>query len=577
MVRQAVTPPATIRCAIYTRKSSEEGLEQDFNSLDAQREACEACITSQRHEGWQLVPHMYDDGGISGGTMDRPALQHLLQDITTGLIDTIVVYKVDRLTRSLADFAKIVDVFDAHKASFVSVTQSFNTTTSMGRLTLNMLLSFAQFEREVTGERIRDKIAASKKKGMWMGGTVPLGYETKDRKLLVHETEAETVRHIFHRYSELGSVSALQAELADRHIVSKQRTDRHGRMTGGLPLARGALYHMLSNRLYRGEIVHKGQCYPGEHDAIINEDLWQQVQDKLELNRQNRASGTDVPAPSLLAGFLYDEGGDRMTPSHASRKGVRYRYYISRRLIIRGRHPASGGRRVPAGDLEGLVETRVQQFLTSKTDVMDAMAAGGLQSIAAHECDELFNRARTLAEGWTSQTPAQRRSMLTTLINRVTLFPDRLELHLSPEGLKAILEKRPEEIYRPHSVPADKHHVTLIINARLRRTGIETRLLIEGQDASARRKPDHSLHRLMAQAHMYQALILRGRGDTITELATEAGVSPSYFTRILKLSFLSPEILADILRDRHPLHLTAKRLANEIKLPVAWEKQRKLI
>ena len=271
----------TIRCAIYTRKSSDEGLEQEFNSLDAQREACEAYIVSQRHAGWIALSDMYDDGGLSGGTMERPALKRLLEDIQAGKVQIVVVYKVDRLTRSLADFAKIVDIFDAHNASFVSVTQQFNTTTSMGRLTLNMLLSFAQFEREIAGERIRDKIAASKKKGMWMGGNVPLGYDVKDRKLIVNEPEASTVRLIFRRYAELGSVSLLRAELDRLGIVSKRREGAGGRLAGGQHFSRGALYLMLQNRLYRGDIVHQGEAYPGQHEAILDPELWQIVQDKL--------------------------------------------------------------------------------------------------------------------------------------------------------------------------------------------------------------------------------------------------------------------------------------------------------
>src|SRR5712671_1170425 len=294
------------RCAVYTRKSSEEGLEQDFNSLQAQREACEAFIKSQAGEGWRLVKTAYDDGGISGGTMERPALQRLLSDIDEGRVDVVVVYKIDRLTRSLADFAKIVEIFDAKGVSFVSVTQQFNTTPSMGRLTLNVLLSFAQFEREVTGERIRDKIAASKRKGMWMGGVPPLGYEACDRKLTPIESEAETVRHIFQRYAELGSVRLLKAELEARGIRSKRWTSAAGRRWGGKPLARGALYLMLQNRIYRGEIVHKDQSYPGEHEPIIDEPLWEEVQAKLAANAVERTTGERTLSPSLLAGLLYD-------------------------------------------------------------------------------------------------------------------------------------------------------------------------------------------------------------------------------------------------------------------------------
>ena len=300
--RKATNGKALIRCAIYTRKSSEDGLEQDFNSLDAQRESCEAFILSQKHEGWTAVPEMYDDGGISGGTLERPALQRILADIEAHRIDTVVVYKVDRLTRSLGDFARIVEIFDKRNVSFVSVTQQFNTTTSMGRLTLNMLLSFAQFEREVTGERIRDKIAASKKKGMWMGGNVPLGYVVKERKLLIDEAEARTVRDIYRRYVTLGSVRSLKEELERDGVVSKVRVDRYGRATGGKPLARGALYTMLQNRIYRGRIVHKDKHYPGAHEAIVDEALWDAVQRQLAANRIDCASGTHAAEPSLLAG-----------------------------------------------------------------------------------------------------------------------------------------------------------------------------------------------------------------------------------------------------------------------------------
>src|SRR5215467_1799738 len=313
---------ARVRCAIYARKSSEEGLDQEFNSLQAQREACEAFINSQRHEGWGCLPACYDDGGFSGATMDRPALQRLLADITAGRVDTVVVYKIDRLTRSLADFAKIVEILDATGASFVSVTQQFNTTTSMGRLTLNVLLSFAQFEREVIGERIRDKIAASKKKGMWMGGVPPLGYRAQDHKLLVIESEAEIVRDIFRRYAALGSVCLLKDELEARGIKSKSWTTASGRRVGGKPFSRGALYLILQNRLYRGEIVHKGQAHPGEHAPIIDRTLWDAVQTQLAANTAERNSGTRTRQPNPLAGMLFDGNGNRMTPTHATKKGT---------------------------------------------------------------------------------------------------------------------------------------------------------------------------------------------------------------------------------------------------------------
>ena len=355
-----------MRCAIYTRKSSEEGLEQAFNSLDAQREACAAFVLSQKHEGWVVLPTVYDDGGFSGGTMDRPALQRLLSDIGAGKVDVVVVYKIDRLTRSLFDFAKIVEALDARGVSFVSITQQFNTTTSMGRLTLNVLLSFAQFEREVAGERIRDKIVASKKKGMWMGGLPSLGYDVQNRKLVVNEEEALTVVHIFRRYVQLRSVRVLQAELDAAGIRSKRRMLADGTPFGGQKLSRGALYLMLQNRIYRGEITHKGNAYPGEHPAIVEKELWDEVQGMLAENRVNRAAGSRAKHPSLLVGMAFDENGERLTPTHAVKKGTRYRYYVSRSLIIGTAKDRSNGRRIPAANLENLVITRLRTFLSIK-------------------------------------------------------------------------------------------------------------------------------------------------------------------------------------------------------------------
>src|SRR6202140_5318199 len=304
-----------VRCAIYTRVSTEHGLDQEFNSLDAQYEAASAYIKSQAHAGWSLIRSRYDDGGYSGGSTARPDLQKLLDDIRSRKIDVIVVYKVDRLTRSLADFAKLVELFDAHGVSFVSVTQQFNTTTSMGRLTLNVLLSFAQFEREVTSERIRDKIAASKRKGIWVGGLPPLGYRCRDHKLTVVESEAAAVRHIFWRYAALGSVRLLRDELQVQGVVSKQWTSSSGRSWGGKPIARGALYLMLQNRIYHGEIVHKDKHYPGEHEAIIDPQLWDAVLARLAANAVERSAGGRAKHPSLLAGLLVDAQGNRMTPT----------------------------------------------------------------------------------------------------------------------------------------------------------------------------------------------------------------------------------------------------------------------
>ena len=340
-----------LRCAVYTRVSTEAGLEQEFNSLDNQREAAEAYIKSQAHEGWRLLPARYDDGGFSGGSLQRPALQQLLADLRAGLIDVVVVYKVDRLTRALADFAKLVELFDAHGVSFVSVTQAFNTTSSMGRLTLNVLLSFAQFEREVTGERIRDKIAASKKKGLWMGGHVPLGYRVQDRKLVVDEAEAATVRLIFERYREIGSLTLLLRDLRQRGVVTKQRPLSKGTVRGGIPFTTGPLAYLLKNRTYLGEIVHRGERFEGEHEAIIARELFDAVQEKLA-SRRRRSGQQQAPSSALLTGKLFDDRGNRMTPTHANKGGKRYRYYVSCALHQGRAEEVGSVKRIPARAVE---------------------------------------------------------------------------------------------------------------------------------------------------------------------------------------------------------------------------------
>jgi site-specific DNA recombinase len=348
-------PPRTLlRCAIYTRKSTEHNLDLEFNSLDAQREACEAYIRSQAHEGWRLVRTGYDDGGLSGASLDRPALRDLLGDVRGGKVDIIVVYKVDRLTRSLADFAKLVELFDQHSVSFVSVTQSFNTTTSMGRLTLNVLLSFAQFEREVIGERVRDKIAASKRKGLWVGGPIPLGYATVNKKLVIVPGEADTVRTMFRLYLERGSVGALAEELTCRNIVSKVRTFASGCVKGGGPYSVGALAHFLKNRFYIGEVVYQGETHTGEHASIIDRPTFEAVQAKLADSARTRRMRLD-DSPAILMGRIFDDRGNRMTPSHSNKDGVRYRYYVSHTLLQRREKDAGHVTRVPAVQLERLV------------------------------------------------------------------------------------------------------------------------------------------------------------------------------------------------------------------------------
>ena len=558
----------TVRCAIYTRKSSEEGLEQEFNSLQAQREACEAFIDSQRHEGWICLRASYDDGGFSGATMDRPALQRLLADITAGRVDTVVVYKIDRLTRSLADFAKIVEILDARGASFVSVTQQFNTTTSMGRLTLNVLLSFAQFEREVIGERIRDKIAASKKKGMWMGGVPPLGYGVRNHKLVMIDSEADTVRLIFRRYAELGSVRLLKSELEARGIRSKSWTSVSGRLVGGKPFSRGALYLMLQNRIYRGEIVHKGQFHPGEHTPIVDQPLWDAVQAQLASNVAERNSGTRNHQPSLLAGMLFDGDGNRMTPSHAGKKkGTHYRYYVSGSLITKDRTENSAGLRIPAAEIEQLVSGQVHRWLLDPGSIYKSTAAW-LADPSMQQ--RLIARAAEIGKYWPELSVARKRAVLAALIKRIEVRVDQIDIHLRPLRLCALLD-----LSATPSQGVDDDEIELLsVPVRLRRSGREIRMVIDGTDPFATAKPDARLIKLLLRARRFNAVLTQGEGIAFAALAQREGVSPSYFTRLVRLSYLAPDITQAILDGRQPRDLTPEKLLEHSRLPLAWHAQR---
>src|SRR6185437_10500315 len=416
---------ATRRCAIYTRKSSEEGLEQDYNSLHAQREACEAFIRSQAGEGWRLIKTAYDDGGFSGAGMERPGLQQLLANIREGLVDTVVVYKVDRLTRSLTDFARMVELFDAKGVSFVAVTQQFNTTTSMGRLTLNVLLSFAQFEREVTGERIRDKIAASKKKGMWMGGVPPLGYDARARRLVVNPEEAETVRYIYQRYLELGSVSELSRELADRGIVSKVRVSQKGIRSGGCRFSRGALYELLSNPLHNGEIRHRQERYPGQHEAIVPRELWEAVQQHLRTNavRDRQAATRAIASP--LAGKVFDADGEPLYAQGAVKAGRRYRYYVSRSLVNGSASDDRKGWRLAAPELERAVAIAAQRILSDRAGMLEVIEHSQLKSPdirATLDASMVFCRRL--------QDEAEARTCMAEIIDRIELCDDGIRATL---------------------------------------------------------------------------------------------------------------------------------------------------
>ncbi len=547
------------RCAIYTRKSSEEGLEQDFNSLHAQREACESFIASQSGEGWRLIKTAYDDGGLSGGSMERPSVQRLLADVNGGHVDVIVVYKVDRLTRSLADFAKMVEVFDAHGVSFVAVTQQFNTTTSMGRLTLNVLLSFAQFEREVTGERIRDKIAASKKKGMWMGGFVPFGYEKRGRDLVVNDAEAAIVRLIFQRYLELRSVRLLKQDLDQRALLSKVRVGKNGLRMGGKAFSRGKLYKLLSNPTYIGEIRHYKSRYPGLHQPIVERVLWDRVEQLLADNAArhlNRASKAD---PSPLAKKLFDESGLSLTPTHAMKHGRRYRYYVSRELH-RGDSGSSSGWRVPAIGIERTIAEVVKTVLCNRVEVAKAVQDLGLE---AHQIMPIIEQARS----WSLrlQPGNDFDDVLGSLVERAELKKDGIELliRLSVMMSSSAAAESREIVFR-HFEPI-----------RIQRRGVEMRLIIENEKTGS--AVDPVLLKTVARAHRWFEDLISGKEISLAAIARREKVSVRFVGRGIRLAFLSPVVVEAIAEGRQPANLSAETLLKRTRLPSAWTAQVRIL
>jgi len=536
-----------VRCAIYTRVSTDAGLDQDFNSLDAQHDAAQAYIRSQAHAGWTLVRTRYDDGGFSGGSTDRPALQRLLDDIRAHRINVIVVYKVDRLTRSLADFAKLVELFDAHEVSFVSVTQQFNTTTSMGRLTLNVLLSFAQFEREVTSERIRDKIGASKRKGLWVGGVVPLGYQTKDRKITVVEEEAKTVRHIFRRYLELGSLTLLLADLRKTGIKTKIRPLSTGRTIGGIPFTLGPLAALLRNRFYVGEVCYKGGIYRGEQSAILDRGLFDAVQAKLDQQRTHHAK-TRQQSHSLLAGRIFDQGGNKMTPTYAVKKGVRYRYYMSAVLKQGQPHKAAKLNRVPAVEIETLVIDAVRKHL--------AKSPAGTRE----------------PEGTDSPND---KNLISTHVERVDVKQDHLAIQLIQihgQGVGPNNRRRSRKhAGRDHSDP------TILIVSWKKRPSKQPREIIAPASAS----PHHDPRPIRAEARAkLVTAIARGRywldeliGGTVKDveaIAAREKCSTRQVNRTIALAFLAPQLVQAAIDGRLPRGIG---VASFREFPAEWSRQ----
>jgi DNA invertase Pin-like site-specific DNA recombinase len=536
----------TWRCAIYTRKSSEHGLEQDFNSLHAQRESAEAYIKSQAHEGWKLVKTPYDDGGLSGGTMERPALQCLLADIAKNLIDVVVVYKVDRLTRSLTDFARLVELFEAHGVSFVSVTQQFNTTTSMGRLTLNVLLSFAQFEREVAGERIRDKFAASRRKGMWMGGNIPLGYDVAGRRLIVNAAEAKTVKLIFERYLELGCVRALQAELDRLGIRSKHRVAETGRSVGGGAFGRGALYYLLRNRVYRGEAVHKGVAHPGEHDAIIEEDLWEAVGAKLSANASEQRKGR-AESGALLMGLIFDDRGNRMSPSHTTRKGGRYRYYVSQALLQGRKKEAGSVARIGADDLERVVVEAIRP--DRNVERMAIPNGTSNEQSPSHNPGDVDDQSAG--------------DMVSRGVERIVVHAMEVEIVLQTRDAASPSPGADGEASRVLRVPMPGPRL------RDRRD-----IIIPGDTGKPPRRLDRSLVLAVARGRTWASALRRGEYADTAEIAGKCGLGESYVRRILRLAYLAPDIVESIAEGRQPRGLTLERLLSPLAFTWAEQRQR---
>ncbi len=503
-----------LKCAVYTRKSTEHGLELEFNSLDAQREACEAYIKSQAAEGWQLVPGRYEDGAYSGGNLDRPALQQLLKDIDAGLVDVIVVYKIDRLTRSLADFAKLVEVFDTKKISFVAITQQFNTTTSMGRLTLNVLLSFAQFERELSSERVRDKIAASRKKGKWTGGSVPLGYDSVDKKLVVNKDEAKTVRLIFNRYLVLKSFQKLVDELNEKGIVSKTRHLKSG-TSGGVTFTYGPLAYLLKNRTYLGETGHKGAWFPGEHEAIVDLQIFEQVQELLKANSLGR-TGRREQSGALLTGILFDDRGNRMSPSFTVKRGVRYYSYVSS-AVLRGRGSEAGSAiRITAEELE----KAVVEALPERTDTLNDNVVASPKDIIDKHVERIVLDSKTI---------------------RITLRS---------------IEDKPSTMVEVARVAP----VTRRQNQNERATG------------DSEPKPNPQLVQAVVRAHAWLRMLSGGRYETIESLAKSVGVHPKIVRSSIRIAFLAPDITRAILSGHQPPKLSLKDFSGI--MPLSWPSQR---
>jgi site-specific DNA recombinase len=557
--------PKLVRCAIYTRKSSEEGLEQEFNSLDAQREACEAYIKSQKHESWHALPDHYDDGGYSGGTLERTALNDLLTHIKQKKIDVVVVYKIDRLTRSLFDFSKIVEIFDAGSVSFVSITQQFNTTTSMGRLTLNVLLSFAQFEREVTSERIRDKIAASKKKGMWMGGVVPLGYHVEKRELVIEKSEAQMVRLIYNLYISLKYLKAVRDKAAALELRTRPSASGHAS-----PLSRGHIYRILTNPIYAGKISHKGQLSQGLHQPIIEAEMWMKVQQLLMSNSPRDRDQPKMGEPSLLAGIIFNHKGERLTPSHAVKSGRRYRYYISRSLVMDKAKP--DGIRLSAPEVENAVAAAITDLLADPAKVEKLL---GSSTLTPSEVAQLLTNSKTFATSLQRKSAADQLMILRPTLSKVMIGAVNLNIDIKLQQLFELLFKR-DMTAAPNAIAVRSlPEQCIVLPMRLGRRGNETRLIV--QSGTQQRPIDQKLINLIARGYVWRQELVSGAAESASSIGDRESISRPYVSRLIDLSFLAPDIVAAVTNGTAPPDLSSEKLQSIEALPLDWASQRAVL
>ena len=562
----------SIRCAIYTRKSSEEGLAQSFNSLHAQREACEAYIKSQQSEGWKVLPEEFDDGGFSGGTMERPSLTRLLDKICAGQIDVVVVYKVDRLSRSLADFVRLVELFEKHHVSFVSVTQHFNTSTSMGRLTLNVLLSFAQFEREVTGERIRDKIAASKKKGMWLGGPAPLGYDIVNKCLVVNPKEAKVVKYIYDQYHCLGSVKALKALLQENNIKSKCRVSKAGNQSGGADFTRGALYLLLKNPVYIGKVRHKDQLYEGSHEPIIEDSLWTKVQARIKINQHERRLRTQAKNPSILAGLLWDNRGHPMSPSFTSKGQRRYRYYVNQAVLQFKDNEAGSVIRISALEIETPVLSKIEQLFSSADEVLALLP----NDLTPPQMVTMSKTIKEVAHTLHSPSPHPKIRVLKTLVHRIVVSQTELIITIKISGLKQLLgiaERNTQQ--NTCNDGAENELSTWNLPITFHRHGGEVKLILGHCESPQRQGTSatvQGLQRALRKALSWNDAILSGKVVSLVDIAKQEKVTQRYIAQMIRLAYLAPDIQEAIFQGNIPTTWTVDQFREAI--PLGWQQQR---